>query len=156
MSTNDPRNCITVTLPSWDDNSVAKDSICISSGGSDSITLTGFPESNVVIGGGYTVPWTTSTGDANVGTWGNWSNHASGKIKLDGPDADIELNGESLMTMLKNIEQRLNILKPNEKLESEWEELRVLGDQYRALEKHILAKQATWDKLKAMPPPEID
>jgi len=47
-------------------------------------------------------------------------------------------------------------LKPNEKLESEWEELKALGEQYRALEQHILAKQATWDKLKAMPPPEID
>jgi hypothetical protein len=41
-------------------------------------------------------------------------------------------------------------------LESEWDKLRELGDAYRALEKHILEKQATWDRLKAMPPPEID
>jgi hypothetical protein len=60
------------------------------------------------------------------------------------------------MSMIKTIEQRLNILKPNEALESEWAELQALGDQYRALEQHILDKQATWDKLKAMPPPEID
>jgi hypothetical protein len=41
-------------------------------------------------------------------------------------------------------------------LESEWEELKALGEQYRALEQHIQEKMATWDKLKAMPPPEID
>ena len=58
--------------------------------------------------------------------------------------------------MLKAIQERVNILTVNTKLESEWEELKALGDQYRALEQHILAKQATWDKLKAMPPPEID
>jgi hypothetical protein len=85
----------------------------------------------------------------------NWSNSTSAKLKLDGPEADIEINGESLISMLKAIEQRLNILKPNETLESEWEELRALGEQYRALEKHIMDKQATWDRLKTMPPPEI-
>jgi len=154
------RDSITITLPGWDDTEGAEDSIYISSGSSDTITLSGLTDSNTIIGGasvtGITVPWTVSTSDANVGTWGNWSNHTSGKIKLDGPEADIELNGESLMTMLKNIEQRLNILRPNESLESEWEELRALGDQYRALEQQIKEKMATWDKLKAMTPPEID
>jgi hypothetical protein len=102
---------------------------------------------------GISVPW---TGSNTISMDSNWTNHASGKIKLDGPEADIEINGKSLIDMLKTIEQRLNILQPNEELESEWEELRALGKQYRALEKHILEKQATWDKLKAMPPPEID
>ena len=54
------------------------------------------------------------------------------------------------------IEERLNILSVNNDLEAEWEELRNLGNQYRELEKHILEKQATWDRLKSMPPPEID
>ena len=154
------RDSITITLPGWDDTEGAEDSIYISSGSSDTITLSGLTDSNTIIGGasvtGISVPWMSTTGDANVGTWSNWNNHASGKIKLDGPNADIEINGSSLVDMLRNIEQRLNILKPNEKLESEWEELRALGEQYRALEKHIKEKQATWDKLKAMPPPEID
>jgi hypothetical protein len=111
----------------------------------------------------YTMSWNNSdtitlgaTG-ANVYPWSSdptmsWDT----KIKLKGDGADIEVNGESLMSMIKTIEQRLNILKPNEALESEWAELQALGDQYRALEQHILDKQATWDKLKAMPPPEID
>lgn len=161
MAINDLRDSITITLPGWDDTEGAEDSIYISSGSGDTITLSGLTDSNTIIGGanvtGISVPWTTTSGTSNTFTFDpNWSNQASSKIKLDGPDADIELNGESLVDMLRNIEQRLNILKPNESLEQEWEELRALGEQYRALEQHILAKQATWDKLKAMPPPEID
>ena len=149
------RDTITVTLPGWDDTPGSEDSIYVS-GANTSFTLNSLNHSNTVIGGGYTVPWTTGTSiSAGVGI-GEWANHASTKIRLDGPDADIEINGESLKDVLKNIEQRLNILKPNASLEQEWEELRSLGEQYRALEKHILEKQATWDRLKAMPPPEID
>ena len=107
---------------------------------------------------GIGVPWSNTTSVSNnTYTLGpNWNNGTSGKICLDGPDADIEVNGESMIGMLKNIEQRLNIIRPNEKLESEWEELRVLGEQYRTLEQHIQEKMATWDKLKAMAPPVID
>jgi hypothetical protein len=96
---------------------------------------------NVGAGSGYTNPWATNV---------------SPKIRLDGEGADIEVNGESLIGMIRRIEERLNILTPNQKLEEEWEELRVLGEQYRKLEQHIKDKQATWDKLKAMPPPIID
>lgn len=121
-------------------------------GNSDTITLSDIVSgsSNTAIGG-ITVPWTTATSISGNG----WSNRASSKIQLNGPDADIEINGDSLIDMLQNIENRLSILKPNPELESEWTELRSLGEQYRALEKHILEKQATWDRLKAMPPPEI-
>ena len=151
---NRTHDTITVSLPGWDDTPGAEDSIYIGSG-DDTITLSDLSYSTVTIGG-YSVPWTTTTGAGNTLTWdSNWNNQASGKIKLDGPEADIEVNGKSLITMLKAIEQRLNILKPNESLESEWAELQELGDQYRALEKHILEKQTTFDKLKSMPPPEI-
>jgi hypothetical protein len=61
-----------------------------------------------------------------------------------------------LITTLEAIERRLNLLNVNPELEAEWAELRDLGDQYRALEQHIEAKQATWDRLKAMPPPTVD
>jgi flagellar motility protein MotE (MotC chaperone) len=49
------------------------------------------------------------------------------------------------MDMLKTIEQRLNLLRPNPELESEWAELRELGDQYRTLEAQIQAKMKTWN-----------
>jgi hypothetical protein len=121
----------------------------------DSITVssTGGPYT-ITSDTGITVPW-TGTGSNTITMDSSWNRPASSKLRLDGPEADIEINGESLTDMLRNIQQRLNILKPNPELESEWEELRVLGDQYRALEKHIMEKQATWDRLKAMPPPEI-
>ena len=95
---------------------------------------------------GISVPW---TGSNTITLDSNWTNRisSSSKIKLDGPEADIEVNGESLMGMIKNIEQRLNILRPNKALESEWAELRVLGNRYRALEADIKAKMKTWDAI---------
>lgn len=94
----------------------------------------------------------TTTGyPYSVGTGVSWEpKSTSSKIRLDGEGADIEVNGESLIGMIKKIEERLNILHPNEKLEAEWAELRELGDQYRKLEQHIKDKQATWDRLTAV------
>ena len=103
--------------------------------------------------GPYTINTSNVTGIANP--WFTHSN-AAPKINLNGEGADIVINGESLISMLHRIEERLNILTPNPKLETEWAELRELGEQYRKLEQHIQEKQATWNRLKAMPPPEID
>jgi hypothetical protein len=116
----------------------------------DTITLSS------VSGATYTGPYTINTSnDTSISNpWG--PTQASAKIQLNGEGADIEVNGKSLMTLLESIEHRLNILTPDPKLESEWNELRELGEQYRRLEQHIKDKQATWSRLKAMPPPETD
>jgi hypothetical protein len=153
---------ITIDLSSIDDNTTT-----LSGAYDDTITLSSGPfsfGSNTVIGGGYTYPNTISvtgspftiTGAAgtNVNPWTSYA--STPKIRLDGDGADIEVNGWSLVAAVKSIEQRLAIMQPNPELESEWEELKQLGDQYRKLGQHILEKQATWDRLKAMPPPEID
>jgi hypothetical protein len=79
----------------------------------------------------------------------------SGALSLVGDGADITINGVSLSDTLKNLEQRLNILRPNPGLETEWDELKQLGDQYRELENKILEKQKMWDILKKMPPPDL-
>ena len=127
----------------------------------DTITLNLGNYSNTVISGGYSYPNTISapggpyTFSAGTGITSPWAT-ASTKIKLDGKDADIEINGKSLIDAIQKIEERLNILHPNDELEAEWAELRELGDQYRRLEKHIQEKQATWDRLKAMPLPAIE
>ena len=123
----------------------------------------GYNFSNASVTAGY--PYTFSntgavtgaiSGGAGGSTYGSpWATTTSPKIRLDGEGADIEVNGWSLIDAIKKIEERLNILTPNTKLEEEWDELKVLGDQYRKLEQHIKDKQATWDKLKAMPPPEV-
>jgi hypothetical protein len=100
-----------------------------------------------------TIPYTFSAG-TNTQPW--YSQTTSSKIKLDGVEADIEINGISLLKTMQEIQSKLNILQPNTALEAEWEELFELGKKYRALEQQIKDKQATWDRLKAMPPPEID
>lgn len=77
------------------------------------------------------------------------------RLNLQGTDADIVINGVSLQDTLQGIQERLNILTPNPDLEAEWDELRELGQRYRALEKQCQEKSKIWNQLKAMPPPEI-
>jgi len=117
---------------------------------SSTFTLTSSPWSTIAdnytigVGSSGIIPGTiTGTGT------GLYSNNPSGKLSLHGKNADIEINGESLIAMLKRIEERINLLTVNHKLESEWEELRELGNQYRELEQRIKDKLETWDKLKA-------
>jgi hypothetical protein len=104
----------------------------------------------------YTVSspaWNTTSDVCTIATgWSagaNLSNGTSGKISLQGKDADIEINGASLVAMLKRIEERVNLLTVNHELESEWEELRELGNQYRELEQRIKDKLETWKKLQS-------
>ena len=103
-----------------------------------------FPNAVYTTNGTTASPWTYSP------------NTVSSKITLDGPDADIKINGVSLWTTMQEIANRLNVMQTNPELEVEWKELRELGEQYRKLEQHILDKQATWDRLKAMPAPDVD
>ncbi len=76
----------------------------------------------------------------------------SGVMELNGENADIKINGRSLCEAIQAIEQRLAILTPNPEVEKEWEELRQLGEQYRALEQKCIEKSKIWNKLKQMPP----
>jgi hypothetical protein len=106
--------------------------------------------------GGYT--WTTNgTGGYNLGTTinpslsfsDNWHNDAKLKVQGDAEfDGDVKIKGKSITEMFAKIEERLGILYPNEKLEAKWEELKKLGDAYRALEKDILEKEQIWETLK--------
>jgi len=112
-------------------------------------------DANLTIGAAssttYTMasPWHASSAtDYTISSPSVFAN-TSGKISLQGEGADIEINGESLVTMLKRIEERINLLTVNHKLESEWEELRELGNQYRELEQRIKDKLETWNKLQA-------
>ena len=75
----------------------------------------------------------------------------SGTLELQGKGADVRINGVSLTGVLKNIEERLNILRPNTELESDWDQLKKLGEQYRRLEAEFQEKSRVWEKLKAMP-----
>lgn len=68
--------------------------------------------------------------------------------RLTGPDADLYFNGKSVAQTLERLEQRLAIIEENPELEAEWQELKSLGDQYRALEAEINSKLKTYNTLK--------
>ena len=62
--------------------------------------------------------------------------------------ADLKLGDQSLKKFIEDVSERLNILQPNIKIEGEWEELRALGELYRAKEREILEKIKVWEALK--------
>ena len=105
--------------------------------------------SNVTItsGGTTTSPYTYSSGTST--TWAPTGTTATaGKLTLLGDDADLIVNGKSLNETLQALEEKLNILHPNNELEEEWDELRELGNQYRKLEKELKEKSKMWAALK--------
>ena len=135
-----------ITLTS--DEDVVYSNITLTNGGPYTIgSGTGGPYtiSSGAIGSGYT--WTTGSNGID---WSVGSNiqPSSGKISITGPSADIEVNGRSLMDAIDALEQRLNIMVPIPELEAEWDELKELGDRYRALEKQCKEKGEMWTKLK--------
>lgn len=109
--------------------------------------------SNTVIGGGYTTGGgytydTSWSPNLTVGT----SINQSGTINLRGEDADIVVNGVSLMDKLDAIAERLNLLDVNKELEAEWDQLRELAQRYRELEQELKAKSEMWKTLKTKTP----
>ena len=120
------------------------------------------------LSGGYTVGglngatgsntvWTTNTTGAGTYRLNDPAAvlTASGRMELKGDGADLTINGKSLKNWMEKVEERLNILTPNPELEKEWDELRRLGERYRKLEKKCKEKAEVWNKLKAMPKPEV-
>jgi hypothetical protein len=114
-------------------------------------------------GTGYTIGanGTSSVDWSNISVSSGWTTTSPttisqhGVLDLRGKNADLKINGRSLMDAIDALEQRLNILVPNPELETEWDELRELGERYRELEKKCKEKGEMWKKLKQMPPPEI-
>jgi hypothetical protein len=106
--------------------------------------------SNVTITstGSTTAPiYTTGTGIASPWIATNAGTNST-KINLTGKDADIVINGHSLTDTLRALEERLNILVPNTELETEWAELKQLGDAYRKLEQDLVEKINMWQTLQ--------
>jgi hypothetical protein len=87
----------------------------------------GYNDTISITSGGYENSLSVN-GDAEI----------KGKLKVDGRDI-----GE----ILNKIEERLAILRPNPELESRWDELRELGERYRALEADLTEKELMWSKL---------
>ena len=108
---------------------------------------------NTVLGGtGYT--YTTNTTNPFLATGSNPAMVVSqgGSIEIKGEDADIKINGKSMTTWMEAVEERLNILTPNPELEADWDDLRRLGQRYRALERKCKEKAQMWEALKKVQP----
>jgi hypothetical protein len=100
--------------------------------------------------------WTTGTsGTLGINGISAVDIKPSATITLKGEDADIDINGKSLMKTLEALEDRLNMMVPNPELEKEWDQLKKLGDRYRKLEKQCRDKATMWAKLKKMPKIDI-
>lgn len=92
---------------------------------------------------------TTPIYTAGTGISSPWaSTSITGKLNLDGDQADIVINGKSLTETLQALEERLNILVPNSELETDWADLKQLGDAYRKLEQDLKEKTKMWKALK--------
>ena len=100
-----------------------------------------------------TVPYTITAGPNYTGPSWNFpdlsiASSPSGKIHLEGENADIEINGESIVGTLREIRDRLNILQVSKEMEREWNELRVLREQYEAKLAECREKSTIWKALK--------
>lgn len=169
----DPEDCITVSSPDlydWDAgcSSLTAATLTTSSVNTPSLTLNpnASTYSNAIINGGYSLNTGAITGSLgsagtlssiygavppqSVNIWADSPNIAnpSGHIDLKGENADITINGRSLTKTIQALEERLNMLRPNEHLEAEWDQLRELGEAYRKLETDLLEKQRAWEILK--------
>lgn len=74
---------------------------------------------------------------------------SSSKITLSGQDADIDINGVSLMQTLRDIQTQLHLLQPDASMEQEWDELRKIREQYEAKLKECREKSLAWKALKS-------
>jgi hypothetical protein len=116
--------------------------------------------STVLGGNGYTYTTNTTTSPWVVSNGGTGSSptmvvNPSATIDLRGEDADIKINGKSMVTWMEKVEERLNILTPNPELEKDWDDLRRLGQRYRALEKKCKEKAQMWAALKKVQPKQL-
>jgi len=90
----------------------------------------------------------TYTGTSTNYAWNTTSIENTLQVKGDSEfDGDITVKGRSLTEFMDSVEQRLNILRPNPALESEWDQLRALGKQYRELEQQLTEKSQMWNTL---------
>ena len=114
--------------------------------GTDTITL----DSSMFTTGSITAPYTYTTSGTSGYTLS--SNPSTVHIDADGltmkEGADIVLGGKSLTQAIEKIEQRLAILTPNTELESRWEQLKELRNQYIELERDLLEKEKIMKILK--------
>lgn len=80
---------------------------------------------------------TTSSGTSGT-VWNTASTNAQvtakGKLKVEGPEADLIINDKSLSEWMSKIEERLLILQPKPELLEKYQALQTAYEQYKTLE----------------------
>ena len=95
------------------------------------------PNPSVIIGGsGVTNPSPVYVSNGTGSS--NWSNAttmtAKGKLKVEGEEADIFINGKSLSDWMQAVEGRLSILQPQPELHEKYTALQEAYNHYKTLE----------------------
>ena len=100
--------------------------------------------------------WTTGTltlGNASPSytfantTWAqNTVNITNNGIEMS-RDADIMIDGQSLLARIQRIEQRLALINRDQDLEQSWPQLLEAAETYQKVLQEVSAKQAVWDRL---------
>ena len=140
MDAKEDPNTIILDLSSWEAPNAASE-IYISDFDSMITSITPTPTPIITIDNSNGFNWSADTitlGELNP----------SAKITLTGENADIEVNGESLMSMIRGIQDCLNILRPDPRMESEWDELREIREQYEKKLAECREKSQMWETLK--------
>lgn len=70
-------------------------------------------------------------------------------LTLRGEDADIDINGVSLMETLRGIQERLNMLTPDLDMEQEWSELATIRKMYERKLQECRSKSKVWKALES-------
>jgi hypothetical protein len=87
--------------------------------------------------------YTITTSDTSISNVNISSNGITMK-----EDTDIKLGERSLKDFMDRVEEHLAILKPAPELETKWDQLKALRNQYEALKADILEKEKLMKILK--------
>ena len=84
-------------------------------------------------GGIYPSPVYVSNGTGSAWASTN-ATTATGRLKVEGKDADMFINGQSLSDRMSAVETRLTILRPNPELHEKYSALQEAYNHYKTLE----------------------
>jgi len=145
---------LTITDLEYINSSMTTDTITWTTAADCITTGTSQPNYSASIVGSNGYTYTTNTTSPWIST-GATANGQSGTIEIKGEDADIKINDKSMVTWMEKVEERLNMLSPNPELEKDWDDLRRLGNRYRALERKCKEKAQMWEALKKVQPKQL-
>jgi hypothetical protein len=141
---------VTVSIDSAQQSKIMADIVTLNSTMSSGLSPTQYTFTTNGTGG--TGSYNPFNGYKNGGIVSSGSSGTVVNIDADGltmkKGADIKIGGKSLCEAIEKIEERLGILKPNPELESRWDQLRELRNQYIEMERDLLEKEKLMKILK--------